>query len=57
MKKKTVTKSAASTSDNQIIGALRKCGAQPIPGIDEVNFFKDDNTIMHFERPECKVIN
>lgn len=27
-------------------------GVQPFPGVDEVNFFKDDNTIIHFERPE-----
>ena len=31
---------------------LKKSGAQPVPGIDEVNFFKDDNSIVHFERPE-----
>lgn len=26
-------------------------GAQQI-GVDEINFFRDDNTIQHFERPE-----
>lgn len=26
-------------------------GAQQL-GVDEINFFKDDNTIMHFVRPE-----
>ena len=26
-------------------------GAQQL-GVDEINFFKDDNTIMHFIRPE-----
>ncbi len=27
-------------------------GAQQI-GVDEINFFRDDNTILHFNRPEC----
>jgi nascent polypeptide-associated complex subunit beta len=26
-------------------------GAQQL-GVDEINFFRDDNTIMHFSRPE-----
>ena len=26
-------------------------GAQQL-GFDEINFFRDDNTIMHFSRPE-----
>ena len=26
-------------------------GAQQI-GVDEINFFRDDNTILHFVRPE-----
>jgi nascent polypeptide-associated complex subunit beta len=48
---KKVIKSTV-TNDNQLIHVLRKSGAQPVPGIDEVNFFKDDNSIIHFERPE-----
>jgi nascent polypeptide-associated complex subunit beta len=48
---KKVVKSTV-TNDNQLIHVLRKSGAQPVPGIDEVNFFKDDNSIIHFERPE-----
>ncbi len=31
---------------------IRKFGVQPIPGIDEVNMFKDDNSVLHFKRPE-----
>ena len=50
-KVKKVVKSTV-TNDNQLIHVLRKSGAQPVPGIDEVNFFKDDNSIIHFERPE-----
>ncbi len=30
---------------------IKKTGAQPL-GVDEINFFKDDNTVMHFRQPE-----
>lgn len=33
-------------------GIVKKVGAQPL-GVDEINFFRDDNTIMHFQRPEA----
>lgn len=26
-------------------------GVQPLQDIDEVNMFKDDNTVVHFKRP------
>lgn len=29
-------------------------GVQPLQDIDEVNFFKDDNTVVHFKRPLSK---
>ena len=42
------------TGDDKIVKAVvKKLGVQPIPGVDEVNFFKDDNTVLHFNRPEC----
>ena len=31
---------------------VKKVGAQQL-GVDEVNFFRDDNTVMHFTRPEA----
>lgn len=31
---------------------MKKLGVQPLQAIDEVNFFKDDNTVMHFQRPD-----
>ena len=31
---------------------VKKVGAQQL-GVDEVNFFRDDNTVMHFSRPEA----
>ena len=29
-------------------------GVQPLQDIDEVNMFKDDNTVIHFKRPSSK---
>ena len=31
---------------------VKKVGAHPL-GVDEINFFRDDNTILHFKRPEA----
>ena len=31
-------------------------GVQPLQDIDEVNMFKDDNTVIHFKRPLSKFI-
>ena len=31
---------------------VKKVGAQPL-GVDEINFFRDDNTVLHFQRPEA----
>lgn len=30
---------------------VKKVGAQPL-SVDEINFFRDDNTILHFKNPE-----
>ena len=35
---------------------LRKFQVQPFPDIDEVNLFKDDNTVIHFKKPEGKLL-
>ena len=50
-KKKTSHKTQI-TDDKKLKSVLKKYGVQPLPGIDEVNFFKDDNSIIHFTRPE-----
>lgn len=30
-------------------------GVQPLNDIEEVNMFKDDNTVLHFRRPQGKL--
>lgn len=50
-KQKAVVKTTIN-DDKKLKTVIRKFGVQPIPGIDEVNMFKDDNTVIHFTRPE-----
>ena len=37
--------------DKKLKAAVKKFGAQPLTDIDEVNMFKDDNTVVHFKKP------
>jgi nascent polypeptide-associated complex subunit beta len=37
-------------SDKVVKNIVKKMGAQQL-GVDEINFFRDDNTILHFVRP------
>jgi nascent polypeptide-associated complex subunit beta len=36
---------------------ISNLGVQPLLDIDEVNMFKDDNTVIHFKRPLSKILN
>ena len=53
-KKKAVHKSATAGDDKKITSAVKKLGATPIPGIDEVNMFKNDSTVLHFKNPKVQ---
>jgi len=37
-------------NDKVVKNLVKKMGAQQL-GVDEINFFRDDNTILHFSRP------
>ncbi|KRX10740.1 hypothetical protein PPERSA_12361 [Pseudocohnilembus persalinus] len=55
MRRKKKTVSQTSTQDDaKLKSALKKLQVQPFPGVDEVNFFKDDNTILHFAKPDVQ---
>lgn len=43
------------SNDKVVKNLVKKMGAQQL-GVDEINFFRDDNTILHFVRPEGKSI-
>ena len=50
-KKKT---NKAGNQDAALTKKLSKFGLQQLPDIEEVNFFKDDDTVMNFKRPNIQ---
>lgn len=51
-KKKAVHKTT-STDDKRLQNTLKRLGVNTIPGIEEVNIFKDDN-VIHFVNPKVQ---
>lgn len=51
-KVKVVNNKGTGSNDKIVKTIVKKVGAQQL-GVDEVNFFKDDNTVLHFNRPEA----
>jgi len=52
-KHKAVHKNAA-TDDKKIQAAIKRLGVNQIPGIEEVNLFKEDGKIIHFANPKLQ---
>ena len=54
MRRKIVRKTKASTAqdDKKLQGALKKLNVQPIPGVEEVNMFREDGNVLHFSAPK-----
>mmetsp|Transcript_35502 Transcript_35502/g.102270 ORF Transcript_35502/g.102270 Transcript_35502/m.102270 type:complete len:159 (-) Transcript_35502:90-566(-) len=52
------TKAAKHTShaadDKQLQAQLKRLGVNAIPGIEEVNMFKEDGTVIHFNAPKVQ---
>lgn len=53
-KKKVANKSGSAQSDAKLNTTLKKLGANNIPGIEEVNFFKEDGKVVHFKNPKVQ---
>merc|ERR1719191_1527526 len=53
-KKKVASRSSAAQSDAKLSAALKKLGATNIPGIEEVNLFKEDGKVIHFVNPKVQ---
>eukprot|EP00250_Pteridium_aquilinum_P006720 c16580_g1_i1 orf=159-623(+) len=51
-KKKAVHKTT-TTDDKRLQNTLKRLGVNAIPGIEEVNIFKDD-TVIHFTNPKVQ---
>ncbi|KAJ9505673.1 hypothetical protein QJQ45_011409 [Haematococcus lacustris] len=50
-KKKAIHKTT-TTDDKRLQNTLKKLGVNTIPGIEEVNIFKDDSEVVHFQNPK-----
>jgi nascent polypeptide-associated complex subunit beta len=51
---KKVVHKGASADDKKLKGSLKRLGVQQLPAIEEVNMFRDDNTVIHFKNPEVQ---
>ncbi|ORX61936.1 putative transcription factor btf3-like protein [Hesseltinella vesiculosa] len=53
-KVKKSTNRTGSGDDRKLQSSLQKLNVQPIPGIEEVNMFKDDGKVIHFAHPRIQ---
>merc|ERR1711965_1212309 len=52
-KKKEIHKTT-TTDDKRLQNTLKRLGANNIPAIEEVNLFKDNGTVIHFNNPKVQ---
>lgn len=54
VRRKVVRRTKASTAqdDKKLQTALKKLNVQPIPGVEEVNMFREDGNVLHFTAPK-----
>jgi len=52
-KKKAVHKTT-TTDDKRLQSTLKRLGVNNIPGIEEVNLFKEDGNVIHFTSPKVQ---
>merc|ERR1711904_380559 len=51
-RRKTRKQGSSSVADDKALQAqFKRLGVNNIPGIEEVNMFKDDGTVVHFQTP------
>merc|ERR1711935_1214343 len=53
-RKKKVVNSSSGSEAKKLQITLKKNGVNPFPSVDEVNMFKDDGSILHFESPKVQ---
>ena len=54
-RKKKIVHKASNTDDKKLQSQLKKLSINPIPGIEEVNMFKDDGSVIHFTSPKVTI--
>jgi uncharacterized secreted protein with C-terminal beta-propeller domain len=57
-RRKQVKKSSASAAgdDRKLQAALHKMNVQPVTGVEEVNMFKEDGNVLHFNAPKGELV-
>lgn len=53
-KHKNASRASAGRDDAKLSTTLKKLGATNIPGIEEVNLFKEDGKVIHFVNPKVQ---
>lgn len=53
-RKKKVVHQTTATDDKKLQANLKKLGCNPIQGIEEVNLFKNDGSVIHFNNPRTQ---
>jgi len=53
-RKKKAKHQANAGDDKQLQNQLKRLGVNNIPGIEEVNMFKDNGTVIHFSNPKVQ---
>jgi len=53
-RKKKVAHQSHGADEKQLQAQLKRLGVNNIPGIEEVNMFKDDGSVLHFSAPKVQ---
>ncbi|CAH0481537.1 unnamed protein product [Peronospora belbahrii] len=53
-RKRKAAHKTATTDDKKLGTTLKKLGVTPIPGVEEVNLFKADGQVIHFQAPKVQ---
>jgi nascent polypeptide-associated complex subunit beta len=53
-RKKKAAHKTATADDKKLQSTLKRLGVNNIPGIEEVNLFKDDGSVIHFVNPKVQ---
>ncbi|KAE8257330.1 hypothetical protein A4X13_0g2426 [Tilletia indica] len=56
-RRKVVKKKGPGGDDTKLQTALKKLNVMPMAGIEEVNMFKEDGNVLHFQQPKVHGVN
>mmetsp|Transcript_2142 Transcript_2142/g.2447 ORF Transcript_2142/g.2447 Transcript_2142/m.2447 type:complete len:148 (-) Transcript_2142:54-497(-) len=53
-RKRKVTKRSNNSGDQKLNNVLKRLNANAIPQVDEINMFRADGSVLHFQQPQLK---